>query len=108
MIEAADTFVVGENLAVLSGLRETRPGTVKLIYTDPPYNTGRKLVYADDLSSTDWLAMMRPRLALARDLLTADGLIAVSIDDNELHHLLLLMHELFGSENFVSILNWRK
>ena len=103
-----DVFIEGENLEVLKLLAPEYADAVKLIYLDPPYNTGNDPVYGDDYRDSSWLSMIYPRLLLARDLLTPDGLIAVSIDDHELHHLVTVMNEVFGEKNFVSILNWRK
>jgi len=103
-----DIFVEGENLEVLKLISPEYADSVKLIYVDPPYNTGNDPVYGDDYRDSSWLSMIYPRLLLARDLLTPDGLIAVSIDDHELHHLVTVMNEVFGEKNFVSVLNWRK
>jgi adenine-specific DNA-methyltransferase len=107
-VDASDAFIEGDNLDVLKLLRPTYEAGVKLIYLDPPYNTGNDPVYDDDYRDSSWLSMIYPRLVLARELLTADGLIAVSIDDHELHHLVTVMNEIFGEKNFVTILNWRK
>ncbi|MFL6108574.1 MAG: site-specific DNA-methyltransferase [Marmoricola sp.] len=104
----ADVFVEGENLEVLKLLAPEYADAVKLIYVDPPYNTGNDPVYGDDYRDSSWLSMIYPRLLRARDLLSPDGLIAVSIDDHELHHLVTVMNEVFGEKNFVAILNWRK
>jgi adenine-specific DNA-methyltransferase len=103
-----DIFIEGENLEVLKLISPEYADAVKLIYVDPPYNTGNDPVYGDDYRMSSWLSMIYPRLLLARDLLTHDGLIAVSIDDHELHHLVMVMNEIFGEKNFVTILNWRK
>jgi len=103
-----DIFIEGENLEVLKLLTPEYADAVKLIYVDPPYNTGNDPVYGDDYRDSSWLSMIYPRLVRARELLTADGLIAVSIDDHELHHLVTVMNEIFGEKNFVTILNWRK
>ncbi len=118
--EARHVFISGENLEVLRLLRRSYAQRVKLIYVDPPYNTGGDLLYHDDFSASaaawrasgqrdrhgrrhsGWLSFMYPRLALARELLRSDGAIAVQIDDNELHNLIALMDELFGAENRVS------
>jgi adenine-specific DNA-methyltransferase len=131
-------FIEGENLEVLKLLYKSYVGKVKMIYIDPPYNTGNDFIYKDDyreplraylektgqvdaegnvLTSnpetrgryhSDWLSMMYPRLFLARQLLRDDGVIFVSIDDNEVHHLRLLMNEVFGEENFVATVIWQK
>ena len=131
-------FIEGENLEVLKLLYKSYVGKVKMIYIDPPYNTGNDFIYRDDyreplqaylektgqidaagnvLTSnpetrgrfhSDWLTMMYPRLFLARQLLREDGVIFVSIDDNEVYHLRLLMNEIFGEENFIAQLVWEK
>ena len=131
-------MIEGDNLEVLKLLQKSYSGKVKLIYIDPPYNTGNDFVYPDDygdntrnylaitgqidgerrkLSSnteasgrfhTDWLNMMYPRLKLARNLLLDDGLIFVSCDDNEASNLRRLLDEIFGEENFVSQIVWKK
>ncbi|MCT2121742.1 site-specific DNA-methyltransferase [Dietzia cinnamea] len=129
---AQNVFIEGDNLEVLKLIQKAYNDKVKLIYIDPPYNTGGDFVYNDNFSdglryyleysgqisegglrtSTDadtggrkhsrWLSMMYPRLALARNLLATDGIIAVSIDDNEVATLKLLLDEVFGPENFVA------
>jgi len=131
-------YIEGDNLEVLKLLYKPYAGRVKLIYIDPPYNTGQDFIYPDDFRDTlanylkltgqaddagkllrsnpetggryhsDWLSMMYPRLFLARQLLRDDGVIFVSIDDHEVHHLRLLMNEVFGEENFVATLVWEK
>ncbi len=100
-------FVEGDNLEALRLLRPSYAGVVKLIYIDPPYNTGNHFAYQDRFGNrreqhSEWLSMMYPRLALARELLRDDGVIAVSIDDNEVATLRLLLDEIFGSEQFVA------
>lgn len=128
-------MIEGDNLEVLKLLQKSYSGKVKLIYIDPPYNTGKDFVYPDDfrdniknyleltgqveggrkISSnteasgrfhTDWLNMMYPRLKLARNLLQRDGLIIVSIDDNEVAALKALLDEIFGRENFCATFVW--
>ena len=131
-------FIEGDNLEVLKLLQKSYAGRVKLIYIDPPYNTGNDLIYPDDYSEpieaylqrtgqldeegqlltsntkasgrfhSNWLNMIYPRLLLARDLLRKDGVIFVSIDDNEIHNLTQLMNEVFGEENFIANLIWQK
>ncbi len=131
-------YIEGDNLEALKIMRETYAGKVKLIYIDPPYNTGHDFVYDDDFSQTreeyeaqsgdfdemggrlvanlesngrfhsDWCSMMYPRLLLARDLLAADGLIFMSIDDNELANLNKLGNEIFGESNFIANFIWEK
>ncbi len=118
----------GDNLAALKALLPQYAGKVKCIYIDPPYNTGNegwayndnvtspmmqewlgKVVDRDDLTRHDkWLCMMMPRLKFLRELLKDDGAIFVSIDDNEVHHLRMLMNEIFGEENFIATIIWQK
>jgi adenine-specific DNA-methyltransferase len=121
-------IVEGDNLKALKALLPAFHGKVKCIYIDPPYNTGNegwiyndkvnspmmrdwlgRTVDRDDLTRHDkWCCMMLPRLKLLRELLTDDGAIFVSIDDNEVHHLRALMDEVFGEENFVATVIWEK
>jgi len=120
-------IVEGDNLKALKALLPAFHGKVKCIYIDPPYNTGNegwiyndkvnspmirdwlgKTVDRDDLTRHDkWCCMMLPRLKLLRELLTDDGAIFVSIDDNEVHHLRALMNEVFGEENLVTQIAWQ-
>ncbi|ELH6654562.1 site-specific DNA-methyltransferase [Escherichia coli] len=130
-------FIEGDNLEVLKLLQKSYHKKVKMIYIDPPYNTGKDFVYKDNfkdniknykeitgqvdgdgrsLSSnpetngryhTDWLNMMYPRLKLARNLLKDDGIIFISIDDNEYHNLKLMCDEVFGEERFVGSISWK-
>lgn len=131
-------FIEGDNLEALKLLQESYLGKVKLIYIDPPYNTGHDFVYNDDFAQSsaeylersgqtddsgarlvanseangrfhsDWLSMMYPRLKLARNLLRSDGVVLISIDDNEVHDLRLLCDEVFGSGNFVAQMVWQR
>lgn len=131
-------YIEGDNLDVLKLLRETYLGKIKMIYIDPPYNTGNDFVYEDDFAMsaddyaeisgqyddqgnrlvrnldsngrfhTDWLNMMYPRLKVARDLLTDDGVIFISIDENEVQNLRKLCDEIYGESNFISQLGWQK
>ncbi|MEZ9318634.1 site-specific DNA-methyltransferase, partial [Vibrio lentus] len=131
-------FIEGDNLDALKLLQETYLNKVKLIYIDPPYNTGKDFVYEDDFAEdidsyvlrsnqiddegnrllanseangrfhSDWLSMMYPRLTLARNLLTDDGVIFISIDDNEQATLKRLCDEVFGAQNFVTSVIWEK
>ncbi len=131
-------FIEGDNLDALKLLQESYLGKIKLIYIDPPYNTGNDFIYNDDFAETadaylvrsgqmgdsgarlnanpesngrfhsDWLSMMYPRLKLARNLLSDDGIIAISIDDNEVAALRLLGDEVFGSSAFLGALTWRR
>jgi adenine-specific DNA-methyltransferase len=103
--ETANLFVAGDNLDALKALAGEYAGTVKVVYADPPYNTGHSFVYADDFSTdtghrrADWASMMYPRLLLARDLLRDDGSIMLSIGDEEVASLRLLLDEVFGVRN---------
>lgn len=135
-------YIEGDNLDVLKVLRETYLSKVKMIYIDPPYNTGNDFVYNDDFAQgkgefeqtsglfdeegnqtadpmqrntesngrfhTDWLNMIYPRLKVARDLLTDDGVVFISIDDNEVENLKKVCDEVFGEANFVATFPWRK
>lgn len=123
-------FIEGDNLEVLKLLRNAYAGRIKMIYIDPPYNTGKDFIYKDNFSESkdeyleksgqkvgdtflvanpksqgrfhsNWLNFIYPRIRIAKDLLTNDGVIFVSIDDNEVHNLKTLMNEIFGEENFV-------
>lgn len=130
-------YIEGDNLEVLKLLHETYLGKIKMIYIDPPYNTGNDFVYADNFSQntdeylensgqfdqagnrlvknmntngrfhTDWLNMIYPRLKLAKDLLTDDGVIFISIDDSEIRNLKMICDEIFGASNFVAQLIWQ-
>jgi len=96
-----------DNLDFLKLNQERLRGKVKCIYIDPPYNTGRDFIYKDkrhgrgECKHSKWLSFMYPRLMVAREMLREDGVIFISIDDNEVHHLRLLMNEIFGEEEFV-------
>jgi len=128
--DTGNVFIEGENLEVLKVLQKSYFGKIKMIYIDPPYNTGndylgrigdkdeagymtreglfRKNCKDSGHYHSNWLSMMYPRLFLARNLLREDGVIFVSIDDNEVHNLRLLMNEVFGEENFVANVVWQK
>jgi len=130
-------MIEGDNLEVLKLLQKSYAGKVKLIYIDPPYNTGKDFVYSDNFQDnmknylemtgqtedgvrittnaetsgryhTDWLNMMYPRIKLARNLLKEDGFIFLSIDDNEVNNLKLMCDDIFGQENFVANVIWQK
>lgn len=131
-------YIEGDNLEVLKLLQETYLGKVKMIYIDPPYNTGNDFVYSDKFAMnrdeyddingdyddegnrlvkntesngrfhTDWLNMMYPRLKVARDLLSDDGVIFISIDDNEQENLKKICDEVYGADNFVAQLIWER
>ncbi len=106
----ADNFVVkGNNLLALHTLLKRFRGQVKLIYIDPPYNTGNdSFGYNDRFNHSAWLTFMRNRLEVARDLLRKDGSIWINIDDSEAHYLKVLADEVFGRENFVANVVWQK
>lgn len=131
-------FIEGENLEVLKLLQKSYANRIKMIYIDPPYNTGNDFIYDDNFSESideylkrtgqldeeakpisantkadgrfhsKWLSMMYPRLRLSRNLLKDDGIIFISIDDNEAHNLKALMNEIFGEENFIANIAWRR
>lgn len=107
---AADNWLIqGDNLEALKALLPFYAGRVKCIYIDPPYNTRSAFEHYDDnLEHSQWLSMMYPRLELLRELLSEDGSIWVSIDDNEAHYLKVVMDEVFGRGNFVAELIWQK
>jgi adenine-specific DNA-methyltransferase len=106
----ADNWLIqGDNLEALKALLPFFAGRVKCIYIDPPYNTRSAFEHYDDnLEHSQWLSMMYPRLELLRELLSEDGSIWVSIDDNEAHYLKVVMDEVFGRGNFVSSIVWEK
>ena len=106
--DTGNMLIKGDNLEALKALLPFYAGRVKCIYIDPPYNTKSAFEHYDDnLEHTQWLAMMWPRLELLRELLTEDGSIWVSIDDNEAHYLKVIMDEVFGRKNFISTAIWR-
>ena len=105
---AQNLLIQGDNLEALKALLPFYRGRVKCIYIDPPYNTKSAFEHYDDnLEHSQWLSMMHPRLVLLRELLTEDGSIWVSIDDNEGHYLKVLMDEVFGRKNFVANVVWQ-
>lgn len=136
--DSENLYIEGDNLEVLKLLQETYLGKVKMIYIDPPYNTGNDFVYEDDFAQrtedymgnsgqydeegnrmvtntesngrfhTDWLNMIYPRLKIAKDLLAEDGVIFISIDDGEAANLLKVCNDIFGESNFVADLIWQK
>jgi len=102
-------LIQGDNLDALKALLPYYAGRVKCIYIDPPYNTKSAFEHYDDnLEHATWLSMMYPRLELLRELLSEDGSIWVSIDDNEGHYLKVIMDEIFGRRNFVANILWQK
>jgi len=136
--DSENLYIEGDNLEVLKLLQETYLGKVKMIYIDPPYNTGNDFVYNDDFSvecgewrvksgdydesgnrmvtntesngrfHTDWLNMIYGRLKIAKSLLSEDGLIFISIDEHESHNLRKMCDEIFGGQNFISQIVWEK
>lgn len=106
--EHENLLIKGNNLLALSSLLERYEGQVKCIYIDPPYNTGSDgFAYNDRFNHSTWLTFMRSRLALAKRLLSVDGVIFVQCDDNEMPYLKVLMDELFGAGNFIQIVEIR-
>ncbi len=102
-------LIQGDNLQALKALLPLYAGKVKCIYIDPPYNTRSAFTHYDDnLEHSLWLSLIYPRLELLRELLTEDGSIWVSIDDNEAHYLKVMMDEVFGRKNFVANVVWQK
>lgn len=95
-------IIEGDNLDALKLLQEQAQKSIRLIYIDPPYNTGNAFVFHDAYEHAGWLNMMYPRLVLARNLLSEDGVIFISIDDNEVDKLRLIMSEIFGQTNFLA------
>lgn len=108
--KSTDNLLIhGDNLEALKALLPFYRGRVKCIFIDPPYNTQSAFAHYDDkLEHSQWLSMMLPRLELLRDLLSEDGSIWVTIDDNEAHYLKVLMDEVFGRGNFVANVMWEK
>jgi len=102
-----NVFIEGDNLDALKLLQNTHASKIKMIYIDPPYNTRTKKLYKDKLCHDAWASMMYPRLYLARNLLRDDGVIFISIDDNEVHHLRMICDEIFGEGNFVAQFVWQ-
>ena len=102
-------IIKGNNLLALHSLKEEFAGKVKLIYIDPPYNTGNdSFAYNDNFNHSSWLTFMKNRLEIARELLKEDGAIFVQCDDNEQAYLKLLMDDVFGRENFISTIVWKR
>ena len=109
--EFENMLIFGDNLLALQSLAtdDKYRGQVKCIFIDPPYNTGSAFEHYDDgMEHSLWLSMMRERLELLRELLSDDGSIWISIDDNEAHYLKVLCDEIFGRRNFVSDVIWQK
>lgn len=106
---AENLLIQGDNLLALKALLPFYAGRVKCIFIDPPYNTKTDFGHYDDkLEHSQWLSMMYPRLVLLRDLLAEDGSLWVTLDDNEAHYFRVLADEVFGRENFIIDVSWRK
>ena len=104
-----NVLIRGDNLLALKALEATHIGAIRCIYIDPPYNTGAAFSHYDDgVEHSLWLSLIRNRLEICRSLLTADGSIWVTVDDNEAHYLKVLMDEIFGRQNFVTTVIWEK
>src|ERR1035437_6276682 len=102
-------LIFGDNLLALKALEQEFTGKIKCIFIDPPYNTGSAFKqYDDGIEHSLWLSLMRPRIELIRQLLTNDGSLWITIDDNEAHYLKVLCDEIFGRRNFVANLVWQK
>jgi len=102
-------LIFGDNLLALKALEQEFAGAVKCIYIDPPYNTGSAFEHYDDgIEHSLWLSLMRDRLELLERLLSPDGSLWISIDDNEAHYLKILCDEVFGRPNFVATIIWEK
>ncbi len=107
--DSGNMLIHGDNLEALKALLPFYAGQVKCIYIDPPYNTKSAFEHYDDnLEHTQWLSMIWPRLEVLRELLSEDGSIWVSIDDNEAHYLKVIMDEVFGRKNFIANVAWQK
>ena len=101
-------LIHGDNLIALKALEQDFAGKIKCVYIDPPYNTGSAFdEYEDGIEHSLWLSMMKPRLEIIKELLTEDGSLWISIDDNEVHYLKVLCDEVFGRSNFVASVIWR-
>lgn len=101
-------LIHGDNLLALKALEENYTGAVKCIYIDPPYNTGSAFEHYDDnLEHSIWLSLMRERLIILRNLLTADGSIWITLDENEVHYCKIMCDEIFGRKNFVTTVIWK-
>ena len=101
-------LIYGDNLLALKALEQDYAGRIKCIYIDPPYNTGSAFEqYDDNLEHSIWLNMMKPRLEILKKLLSDEGSIWISIDDNEVHYLRVMLDEVFGRKCFASTIVWR-
>lgn len=102
-------LIFGDNLLALKALEQKFSGKVKCVFIDPPYNTGSAFTHYDDgLEHSIWLGLMRDRLEIIRRLLSDDGSLWITIDDNECHYLKVLCDEIFGRKNFITSVIWRK
>src|ERR1700682_4411618 len=101
-------LIFGDNLLALKALEQEFTGKIKCVYIDPPYNTGSAFEHYDDgIEHSLWLSLIRDRLELLRRLLSEDGSIWITIDDNEAHYLKVLCDEIFGRSNFVANVVWQ-
>src|SRR5690606_10980003 len=107
--EDDNLIMKGNNLLALHTLKEKYAGKVKMIYIDPPYNTGGdSFLYNDRFNHSTWLTFMKSRLEIAKELLSSNGSLWINIDDDESHYLKVLCDEIFGRENFISNVIWKK
>ena len=107
--DTGNMLIHGDNLLALKALEQEYAGRVKCIYIDPPYNTGSAFAqYDDNLEHSTWLSLMVPRLRILQNLLSEDGSIWISIDDDEGHYLKIVCDEIFGRQNFISAVAWQK
>lgn len=107
--ETENMLIHGDNLLTLKALEHKYAGKVKCIYIDPPYNTGKAFEHYDDnLEHSTWLSLIKPRLEILRNLLSDNGSIWISIDDDECHYLKVLCDEIFGRSNFINTCIWQK
>ncbi|MEA4962622.1 site-specific DNA-methyltransferase [Lutispora sp.] len=100
-------YIEGDNLEALKLLQESFKSRIKMIYIDPPYNTGKDFIYNDNFSHSGWCSMIYPRLKLGSDLLSENGVIFISIDDNEAANLRMICDEIFGEDNFLADIIWK-
>lgn len=108
-VDTDNILIHGDNLLALKALESNFSGRIKCIYIDPPYNTGSAFsTYDDNLEHSTWLSLMKPRIELLRNLLTNDGSLWISIDDDERDYLKVLCDEIFGRRNFVTSVIWQK
>jgi adenine-specific DNA-methyltransferase len=112
-VAAHDLFdnrlIFGDNLLALKALEQEFAGKIKCIYIDPPYNTGSAFEHYDDgTEHSTWLSLMRDRMGLIQQLLSENGSVWISLDDNEFHYFKVMMDEVFGRQNFIATIIWQK